>query len=468
MQSVVVAGWQVSAFFGALAAMMLALTAYLCARWWGLIIGTAMLALCPPLLTFSHYMKEDASLLFGIAMVILASRVIWLTRRWYARIPAWALIAAACALATSGKYVGIMTVALPLVLVFIAPGFRWWKPICRLLLFVPLLALFLGIINYRTLNPAGLDFATVARHPDQWEILFNPSFISGLESEAQHSATEHWGLTANRPNSYAFRTAFALAEPFVGIAAVALPLVLLLTRKQGWGWELLMLAFAAFCTFILSYSIILFARYAFPITVMLQLLAAIAIARLVVALRSRPVLQITTGCLATAVIGSSLAIICSDYTHQFVADSRYALNNWARENLPLNAHVFADGYSEIEDYQMPFVRQRRDVDLRAYFILGRLPGIQYQMKNLDAYYVLCDLSYARYFEPSAKPAPANERSSALARDFYDFLLKQTPIWTSIPKRPMQGFTNPEIRVYHLTPEMAKQFSPRETAGGGVD
>ena len=53
---------------------MLALTAYLCAGWWGLVMGSILLGLCPPLLTYSHYMKEDTSLLVGMAMTVLASR----------------------------------------------------------------------------------------------------------------------------------------------------------------------------------------------------------------------------------------------------------------------------------------------------------------------------------------------------------------------------------------------------------
>ena len=457
-QSVVIAGRQVAAFFGALSVAMLSLTAYLCAGWWGLVMGSILVGLCPPLLTYSHYMKEDTSLLVGVAMTILASRIIWMTRRWYARIPAWALLAAGCALAASGKYVGAMTIALPVLLIFVAPGFRWYKPPLRLLLFVPLLVLFLGIINHRTLNLSGENVAAFAGDFGQWEVLLKPSFLRGLEGEAMHSATSHWGLTANRPNSYTLRTAISQSWPAAAIAAFTLPLVLLVTRKQGWGWEVIMILFTAFCAVVLSYSIILFPRYSLPVTVMLHLLGAIALGRLLLAGGPRPVWQFTLGAASAIGLLAIYAPLCADYTHQFSADSRYALNNWAAENLPLNARVFSDGYAELHDYSLPFIHKRRDIDLRTSFILPQMGGLPYYLRTGEAYYVICDLSYSRYFEPSAYPAPGNESSSEYSRRFYEYLLKtQTPVWSSVTRNNMHAFTNPDIYVYRLTPEMTREL-----------
>ena len=457
-QSVVIAGRQVAALFGALTAAMLALTAYLCARWWGLVLASVLLALCPPLLTYSHYMKEDTSLVVGVAMCILASRLIWITRRWYARIPSWCLIALGCAVATSGKYVGAMTIALPLALVLVAPGFRWYRPFLRLTLFVPMFALLLGLINYRTLNPAGLDFATVAHDPAQWQILFNPSFLSGLESETQHSSTVHWGLTANRPNTYAMRTSISQTWPYVAICALSLPLVLLLTRRQGWGWETLMILFMVLVTYVLSYSIILFPRYVLPVTVMLHLFAAIALSRIIYAISRRPVARFTLGCTLTVLALALFAPVCADYNYQFLADSRYALNNWATENIPRSARVFADGYAAIGNSALPFAHMRQDVNVRSSFILPQMGGFEYQLNSGEAYYVICDLSYSRYFEPSAYPGPGYEEQSKFSKRFYQYLLTtQTPVWSSVPKRSMEAFTNPTIHVYRMTLEMFRDM-----------
>ena len=185
----------------------------------------------------------------------------------------------------------------------------------------------------------------------------------------------------------------------------------------------------------LSYSIILFPRYALPVTVMLHLLAAIALARLLTGRPVRPVCAVHLG--TTSAMLLLLALVCAaalDYTQQFAADSRYALNNWAAENLPLNARVFADGYAELHDYSLPFVHKRRDVDLRTGFILPQMGGCRI---TCAAAGLLRDLrlSYSRYFEPSAHPAPGNENSQRVRnRRFYQYLLKtQAPVWRSVPR-----------------------------------
>lgn len=458
--SVILAGRQVAAFFGAAATAMFALTAYLMVGWWGLVFGTLLFGLNPPILTYSHYMKEDTSLLIGVAMTVLASRIIWMTRRWYARIPAWVLIAAGTALAASGKYVGSMVVVLPLALVFLAPGFKWYRPLLRFLLVVPLILLFVGIVNHRALNPGGLDFAAVYETPSSWPILFHPGFLQGLENETDHSQGSHWGLTANRPNTYVLRTALSQSWPHAAIPAMALPLILVLTWRRGWGYEVLLITFAASCTFVLSHSIILFARYPLPITSLVYLLGVIALARLFAFSAPRPVTRTTLGCCTAVVLLAALLPICLDYTSQFRNDSRFALQDWAAKNLPQNARVFNDHYARMP---LPYgpLENRGDLNIRTHFILGLMPGLQYQLTRSDAYYIICDLSYNRFFEPSVRAAPGNEDASARAKAFYEKLLTEhTPIWVAAPKRNMHAFTNPEIRVYHLTPDDFADFAKR--------
>lgn len=450
--SVVLAGRQVSAMFGAAAVTMFALTAYLTAGWWALACGAIVLGLSPVILTYSHYMKEDTSLLVGLALAVLASRIIWMTRRWYARFPAWCLIAAGTALAISGKYVGTMVIALPLALVFLAPGFKWYRPILRLLLVVPLILLLLGLINHRALDGGQLSILGVIEHPSQWRLMFNPDFLSGLAVEAEHSRGNHWGLTANQPNSYAVRTAIAHAWPHAMIPVAALPLVLWLSWRRGWGYELLLVGFTALCALVLSYSIILFPRYAMPISALLSLLAAISLGRMLAASADRPITNASLGIFAILALGAALLPTCMDYTSQFAHDSRVALSQWATKNIPPNARVFADYYAGLTFPDSQFARSRRDVLVRTAFILPQMPGFEYQVGRFDAYYVICDLSYKRYFEPSVRPAPGHEDGSARAKAFYSRLLYQsTPVWVSSPARNMYAFTNPEIRVYRLTP-----------------
>ncbi len=447
-QKIAIAGRQVSAFFGALAAAMLALTAYLCAGWWGLVLGAIVVGLCPPLLTYSHYMKEDTALLVGIAMTVLASRIVWMTHRWWTRIPAWIFLGIACAVAFSGKYAGAMAISFPLLLVFLAPGFRWYRPPLRLLLFLPAFILALGVINHRTLNPAGIDIVHIIHQPNDWRSIFDPAFLHGLEAEAEHSMSQHFGLTAHQPNTYMVRSAFIQTWPYIAIAATLFPLIILLTRRQGWIWEGLAILFTAICTFVLSYSVILFPRYALPIVAMFHLFAAIGLARLLKGLADRPILRRSLGLITTLLLLAALGSRCLDYTWQFGHDSRNTVIEWIAANLPKNARVYGDAYAELDNR---LTEARPDLNTNVSFFL---PDI---ISDVDAiarygggYVVICQFSYDRYFEPSAIPAADQQSRIERNRRFYKTLLQQhTPIWESSPKHPTDAFTNPIIKIYYI-------------------
>jgi hypothetical protein len=457
---IAVAGRQVSAFFGAAAAALLAFTAYLAAGWWGLLFGSLILGLCPSLLTYSHYMKEDASLVFGVAVAILASRLVWRAQRWWTRLPAWVLLAAGCALSASGKYVGVAAIILPFLLLFAGPRLRWYKPPLRLLLVllfvVPLAVVFTGIINHRILaNDFGMPLVKqVIAEPRQWPSLLSRSFVNGFEREREHANTQHWGLTARQPNTYIVRTAFADSWPQVAIAVCAFPLAILLTRRRGWGWELALLLFAASFTLVLSFSVIIFDRYALPIVVTMHLMAAIAVARLLQGMPNRPVARATLALVALAAFTAGLLPTCIDYTWQFTHDSRFELQHWAMTALPQNARVFCDSYSELDSPYGPaslFRVNRPDVMVQSSQFVPAMGDLDTFSRYYDeCYLVICDLAYSRFYEPSAIPARGNELSSQRYKAIYSSLLDgQTPIWESVPKRNMNAFTNPVIKVYRV-------------------
>lgn len=451
-QVVVVAGREVSAFFGAAAATMFALTAYLCAGWWGLVLGAICTGLCPPLLAYSHYMKEDAALLVGIAMAVLASRVVWITRRWWTRTPAWMFLGAACAVACSGKYAGAMAVALPVLLIFFAPRQKWYRPPIRLLLVLPAFLFALGLINHRTLSPAGVgvsDLMHVAANPDDWESLFDPGFLRGLQIEADHSTSQHHGITANQPNTYMIRSAIAQSWPAIALAALLFPVIVPLTWRQGWGWESVTLLFTGICTLVLSYSVILFPRYALPIVGMFHLLAAIGIARLVRGLAARPVLAGSMGTVTALALLATMGATCLNYTWQFGHDSRNSVLKWLAATLPQNARVYSDFYARLDHLQSV----RPDIYVTSgFFLPDVIPDVDYIARTGGGFVVICDMAYNRYYEPSAFPAEGHGYRVERNKQFYTTLLeKHAPIWQHVPEKPIEAFTNPTIKVYWVKP-----------------
>jgi len=112
-QAVTVAGRWVSAAFAAGAVVALALAGYRAGGLAGLAMAGASVGLCAPLLLSAHYMKEDTALVFGVALVVLASAAAWESRHLdeSRRRRAAALLGAACAVAVCGKYIGILALA---------------------------------------------------------------------------------------------------------------------------------------------------------------------------------------------------------------------------------------------------------------------------------------------------------------------------------------------------------------------
>jgi len=117
-QHVAIVGRSCNALFGALAAVAFAWLAY---HYGGTLAGAAaglMVALDPMLVTLTHYYKEDPALLMGFGLSFLTMAQFWDKPSWKTAL----LTGAACALAVSGKYMGIATLALALPVILGRPG----------------------------------------------------------------------------------------------------------------------------------------------------------------------------------------------------------------------------------------------------------------------------------------------------------------------------------------------------------
>ena len=210
-QKVAEAGRGVSAFFAAAAVAALALSGYLCAGFWGLLIVGTATGLCAFHYVHAHYMKEDAALVFGLALVVLTTRLLWSWKSMAGQATAAMLSALAAALAMSGKYVGVASLGLALPAVLLAPPLRWGQgPLVRLLVFVPWLVLAVVAINHKA-------------------ILNYEDFQAGLGREVEHAQSDHLGLTMPRPNDYFLGVIRRATPPGVQILAAAFAAFVLLT-----------------------------------------------------------------------------------------------------------------------------------------------------------------------------------------------------------------------------------------------
>ncbi len=116
-QPVVEAGRDVSTAFCALAVVALSLFAFLWRGWLPALCAGAALGVHHQLFELAHYLKEDTALLLGIALAFLCALA-------YEQVPSRfraALLGVACALAISGKYVGVVAVAIAVAALGAAP-----------------------------------------------------------------------------------------------------------------------------------------------------------------------------------------------------------------------------------------------------------------------------------------------------------------------------------------------------------
>ncbi len=117
-QHVVVAGRWCNALFGAIAAVAFAWFAF---HYGGILAGLAgglMVALDPMLFVLTHYYKEDPALLMGFGLSFLGLAHFWTSPSWKTSL----LTGAACAVAVSGKYIGIAALIIALPVILAKPG----------------------------------------------------------------------------------------------------------------------------------------------------------------------------------------------------------------------------------------------------------------------------------------------------------------------------------------------------------
>ena len=124
-QAIVEIGRQVSAAFAALAVVAFALCGYLANKLWGFLLTGTTTALCPFLIAHSRYMKEDAALILGLALVVFASNLFWKSTRRRSQLLGAAFLGIAVGLAMSAKYFGVISLALALPALLLKPRGLW-------------------------------------------------------------------------------------------------------------------------------------------------------------------------------------------------------------------------------------------------------------------------------------------------------------------------------------------------------
>lgn len=439
-EAIAVVGRTVAAGMGAAAIVCLALAARLMfGTLAGVLVGLMSLS-CPWLFVHAHYMKEDTSLLFGLAAVTLA--ICWYWPR--PTTPRLILVGLAMGLLVAGKYIGFYMLPVVAAMVYCQREHTDRRARYRAVgvMSAVTLAVFL-VVNYPMFRQPG-------------------RFIRGSGIEVVHSVTDHGGLRAVRPSLYYWWVLLDAVTPAALILAAAAVVWMVYTRRRHTAPHWLMLLVPGIYLVLLHVAAIQSARYLLPVILWCYALAGVAVAMLVRSLPGRPVLRAALLCTLAGLVLAPGFLRIRNFTEQFADDSRTRAAVWLNENLTANDRVL----------------QNTNVGLPKNGSVYGLASVRTPLENRTieqlrdegvTYLIVSDRCYDRYFSPYYRPVRGEEADYERMRQRYSELFEQYELaWKSDPTIPMRASTNPSLRIYRLNPRTdADDHGDHQQRGGEI-
>ena len=441
-QEIIIAGRTVNALFASGAVVMLSLFAWGFTGWRGSLLLVPMVVVGTDLHICAHYFKEDPALVFGLAMTFHAlglcqkaftqNRVAWL--------------GASCALAASGKYIGIVALffVLPLLWIWISetPSRSPHRPSRIWMAFGAGFFVMLLFVNPQFVTGLG-------------------TFREGLGSEFEKLESSPDGITIKIPHSFQWHALWK-TTPFLVLALAAVsPLAVALLRRR---WEVSLLSAWAFpwlyCG-VLSFSTKTSPQYLLPCDLLLQSLAALALSALALfaANATRSFARIF-GQLAAVILAG---LLCwqqwpsFDLARKgFTQDDRLSLILYIRDHLSPDAIIAQDKKVKLPNsarpdenvYPVGIVQEVRGV-------LGL--GFVSEMGDLDAlrgtlgvtHVAVCEANYLRFFKSGKLPNEADLPPEVVRRrEFYARLFSEGELLWSQPIG-LNAHLAPGLRLYRI-------------------
>jgi len=429
------AGRFVAALFGALAVALLAALAWLERGLLAAACVAVVVGLSHALFTFSHFMKEDSALVFGLSAALLGGS--WLLHR--RTNGAAALFGAGCGLALSAKYAGAVVLAGALLLP-IAFGRR---ALARgAAAFAGGLAACLLVVN----GSALLDPA---------------AFRAGVAYEATHVATgggRPFAGVASPAYAHALRAQVAPPVLALGLGALALGLA---TWRRRSASERALLLFPLAYFAVLQLSPIKATRYLLPVVVALHALAGVAIAGTAgwaaaraPSPRARPGARAALALALLSAVAAAEARALRVHLGEFAAESRSALYAWVRAHVPPESAILQDRYAGLSD---PVLRYKTPSQpyLDAW-VITRHYAVDYgsvdDMRAAGVEYVaVCERAYGRFFGPARRFGSDETRARfERRRARYAELFARGELVFEAGRSLVTGVAvNPVVRVYRL-------------------
>lgn len=444
-RALAIAGRWTSAVLASIGVFAFALLGYAARGWIGLLIVGPTLALCPPLLVYAHYFKEDASLIGSLAVAALGAVLVAATRRPVAQLAATLVLAVGVAMAASGKYVGAAAAVPALVALLIAPFAWWWQVPTRILL-VALVAVAATVaINARAFE-------------DPWHLQLKPAATESFEGEFEHGTNGHNGIALPVPNAFSLRVVVGEMMPHLwAIATVGATLMTVAAmRRRRWPVSRVGIVVAAFpLTFaaVLARNTIPFERYALPITVFAYVAAA-TLASAGIASIPRPRVRHIAVAVMCLTIVLAQGQRCLDFNGRFADDSRQRLREWLATNVPPGTIIAADRFADLssagDPWRFPNQAEPRLAIVNAGDVATAGRDLHQLRRRRVRYVVVARPSFGRYFAEGIRTVLGDGAWLARVQRFYRELFEQgVLVWSHVPDPSANGYVDPEIRVYDI-------------------
>ncbi|HEY5893794.1 MAG TPA: phospholipid carrier-dependent glycosyltransferase [Chthoniobacterales bacterium] len=421
-ENAVMAGRTASAIFAALSVVFLTILAWRRGGWLAALATAVLLPFLPLMYELAHYCKEDPALLMGITLTLLALDIF--TSKPSAA--AATFTGAACGLAVSGKYLGIVLFLLAFPWV-IWRGQKWKISIAFLVAFLATVA----VINLPyLLHPGalaqGLNYELNAAQVGG---------AKGLSRDIPH---------AKYVNIFLDNIGWPLMIGMAGFVTISV-----FRRQNRNPFDALLFLLPAGYAILLSFSAKTAGRYFLAVAPLLAVCGTIGLSW-IASLLSRKKSWMGFAFFGAAAMSAVLVQtgLAKTSLDGFQQDSRQEMAAWIAQNLPAGALVLAeqrihlskpntwpgDSPPQIRIWEQSFLPDAGTLD---------------QISQAGVRYVaVIRTSFGGYLDLNRKPAPNQKdqhqyRSSCYRRLFSEGRLLQKTGGTGV------GILNPEIRLYEL-------------------
>lgn len=418
-QAVTEAGRIASAILAAVAVGCVVLIAVAVGGTWAGLVAGALALTNHQLYELAHYMKEDPALACGIAVFFLAAIRAWQSRK----LGYFILLGVGAALAISGKYIGALVLPVAALVLWRSGGWRGTVAFLAAFLVVAL------VINFPMLS----SFS---------------SLTGNVSREMDYAVHGHKGLGRSVPHGVYGAVFRESTNPLIWILVGLYYLSFILRWKRVAPWERTLAIFPVVYVLILSFSPKTHHRYFLPDTILICVLAGLAVFSVTLgsSLWTR-VLRVVLP--LAAITWSVVQVVAKDASFQ--NDSRRALVTFVQENIPADAVIVQD-----KRVNLPSRENERHAD-SPYFLQQTLLGKLFAadvgtIEELRArgirYVAVSEGDYGRFFLKTHQPGESGKDEYERRKRFYEVLFTEGKILWECPAGPQQ-YLQPAIKFYYL-------------------